>query len=43
MRDEQHCYSLTKHESLIATGRLLDARVIAALYMARNFMNEDAK
>ena len=28
---------LAEFESLIAAGRLLDARVIAALYMARNF------
>ena len=34
---EQH--PLNNFESLIETGRLRDARVIAALYMARNFLN----
>jgi ADP-ribose diphosphatase len=30
---------MTGFEQLIATGRLLDARVIAALYMARQFLH----
>ena len=31
---------LATFERLIAAGHLLDARVIAALYLARNFLNE---
>lgn len=33
---------LAEFESLITAGRLLDARVIAALYMTRNFLKEKA-
>ncbi len=32
--------SLDSFESLIAAGRLLDARAIAALYMARSFLQK---
>jgi len=34
---------LVGFERLIAAGRLLDARVIAALYMARRFLRETGK
>lgn len=34
---------LAEFELLIATGRLLDARVVAALYMARNFLKEKVR
>ena len=34
---------LSEFEPLIAAGRLLDARVIAVLYMARSFLKEEAK
>jgi len=34
---------LAEFEPLIAAGRLLDARVIAAIYLTRNFLKEENK
>lgn len=34
---------LVEFERLIAAGRLLDARVVAALYMAQSLLKEEAK